>query len=98
MNRIKVVSPHLPLPLVHGICHRKLTGGNHMASKSKLKDAAVKIGSVVGKVDGTAHKAARKTSEAIKVARRELDDVTKQVEALKKQLAKSSKRLQDALR
>jgi septal ring factor EnvC (AmiA/AmiB activator) len=73
-------------------------GGNHMASKSKLKDAAVKIGSVVGKVDGTAHKAARKTSEAIKVAHRELDDVTKQVQALKKQLAKSSKRLQDALR
>jgi len=69
-----------------------------MGSKSKLKDAAVKIGSVVGRVDGTAHKAARKTADAIKVARRELDDVSKQVEALKKQLAKSSKRLQDSLR
>jgi hypothetical protein len=93
-----MVFPHLDLPEPHGICHRKFMGGNHMASKSKLKDAAVKIGSVVGKVDGTAHRAARKTSEAIKVAHRELQDVTKQVEALKKQLAKSSKRLQDALR
>jgi prefoldin subunit 5 len=69
-----------------------------MAGKSTLKDAAVKIGSVVGKMDGTAHKAARKTSEAIKVARRELDAVTKQLEALKKQLEKSSKRVQDTLR
>jgi len=69
-----------------------------MASKSKLKDAAVKIGSVAGKVDGTAHRAARKTVEAIQVARRELDDVSKQVEALKKQLAKSSKRLQETLK
>ena len=69
-----------------------------MASKSKLKDAAVKIGSVVGKVDGTAHKAARKTAEAVKVARRELDDLSKQVDALKKQIAKSSKRLQDTLK
>jgi hypothetical protein len=98
MKLIKMVYPHLALPEGHGICHRKLLGGKLMASKSKLKDAAVKIGSVVGKVDGTAHKAARKTSEAIKVAKHELDDVTKQLEALKKQLAKSSKRLQDALR
>ena len=30
-----------------------------MAKKSKLRDAAIKLGSVVGKVDGTAHKAAR---------------------------------------
>lgn len=86
------------MPFAWEICHRTLMGGDEMASKSKLKDAAVKIGSIAGRVDGTAHKAARKTAEAIKVAKRELDDVTKQVEALRKQLAKSSKRLQGTLK
>jgi len=69
-----------------------------MAKKSKLRDAAVKIGSAVGKVDGTAHKAARKAAEAMEAAKNELHDVSKQVVALKKQLAKSSQRLQKALR
>jgi hypothetical protein len=69
-----------------------------MANKNKLKDAAMKIGRTVGRIDGTAHKAARKAAAAIDVAKGELNDVTKQVEALKKQLAKSTKRLQAALR
>jgi GTP cyclohydrolase III len=69
-----------------------------MANKDKLKDAAVKIGSAVGKADGTAHKAAKKAAKALEVARLELDEVTKQVEALKKQLTNSSKRLRDALK
>jgi len=69
-----------------------------MAMNNKLKDAAVKIGSAVGRMDGTAHKAARKTAEAMEEARRELHHMTKQVESLKKQLAKSSKRLRNALR
>jgi hypothetical protein len=69
-----------------------------MARNGKLKNAAVKIGTAVGRVDGTAHKSAQKAVKAIKVAKAELNELTKQVHALKKQLAKSSKRLQDALR
>lgn len=67
-------------------------------AKNKLKDAAVKIGRAVGRMDSRAHKAARKAATAMDVAKSELNDVTKQVEALKKQLAKSSKKLQAALR
>jgi hypothetical protein len=69
-----------------------------MANKNKFKDAAAKIGSVVGRVDGTAHKAAKKAAKAMHVAKQELDELTKHVNALKKQLAKSSKRLQSALK
>jgi hypothetical protein len=69
-----------------------------MARKNKLRDAAVKIGSAVGRVDATAHKAAYKAAAAAHVAKLELIEVSKQVEALKKQLQKSSKRLQSALK
>ena len=69
-----------------------------MARNHKLKNAAVKIGTVVGKVDGKAHKSAQKAVRAVKVAKAELNELVKQVEALKKQLAKSSKRLQHALK
>ena len=62
-----------------------------MAKKNKLRDAAVKIGSAVGRVDGTAHKAAR-------VAKQELTELTKQAGALKKQLKKSTKKLKSALK
>jgi hypothetical protein len=71
-------------------------------TKNRLRDAAVKIGSAVGKVDSTAHKAAhkaaRKAARAAKVARQELVDLTKQVDALKRQLEKSTKRLKSALK
>jgi hypothetical protein len=69
-----------------------------MAKKNKLRDAAVKIGSAVGKVDGTAHKAVHKAAKAAHVAKLELVDLTKQVGALKKQLKKSSKRVKSALK
>jgi hypothetical protein len=62
-----------------------------MAKKNKLRDAAVKIGSAVGRVDGTARKAAR-------VAKQELTEMTKQVGAVKKQLKKSTKKLKSALK
>jgi hypothetical protein len=62
-----------------------------MAKKNKLRDAAVKIGSAVGRADGTAHKAAR-------VAKEELNELTKHVDALKKQLKKSTKNLKTALK
>jgi hypothetical protein len=62
-----------------------------MAKKNKFKDAAVRIGSAVGRVDGKAHK-------AVHVAMEELDDLTRQVEALKKQLKKSTENLKSALK
>ena len=69
-----------------------------MATKNKLRDAAVKIGSAVGRADGTAHKAVYKAAKAAHVAKLELNELSKQVDALKKQLKKSSERLKTALR
>ena len=74
-----------------------LAGGNDMA-KNRLRDAAVKIGSAVGKVDSTAHKTALKAARAAHIARQELIDLTKQVDELKRQLKKSAKRLKSALK
>jgi hypothetical protein len=65
-----------------------------MARKTKLTQAAEKIGSVMGKADRTAHKVAK----AGVMAKKELAAISKQVEALKKQLKKTTKRLQHALR
>ena len=67
-------------------------------AKNRLRDAAVKIGSAVGKVDGRAHKAAFKAAKAARVAKLELIELSKQVDALKKQLEKSTKHLKNALR
>ncbi len=64
-----------------------------MAKKSRLTNAAKKIGSAIGKADRTAHKVAK----AGVLAKSELKDISKQVEALKKQLMKTTKRLQKAL-
>jgi len=66
-------------------------------AKDKLKDAAVKIGSAVGKIDGTAHKAAHKAAKRCAWQGR-AGCTSKQVDALTKQLKKSSKRLQSALK
>ena len=65
-----------------------------MAKKSKLKAAAVTIGTAAGKVDATAHKAAK----AAHVAKQELIELGKQVDLLKKQLKKSTDRLKSALK
>ena len=65
-----------------------------MAKNTKLTRVAVKIGSAMGKADRTAHKVAK----AGLIARQELDDISKQVDALKRQLQKTTKRLKDALR
>lgn len=65
-----------------------------MARKNnRLTQAAVKIGAAVGRADRTAHKVAK----AGTVAKQELAAISKQVEALKKQLAKTTKRLKRAL-
>ncbi|MGA3294331.1 MAG: hypothetical protein ABSE45_10170 [Candidatus Acidiferrales bacterium] len=64
-----------------------------MAKKSKLTQAAVTIGSVMGKADRTAHKVAK----AGVLAKKELAAISKQVDALKKQLRTTTKRLKRAL-
>jgi len=51
----------------------------------------------MGKADRTAHVTAKKVAKASVVAKSELEHVAKQVEALKKQLAKSTKKLKKAL-
>jgi hypothetical protein len=65
-----------------------------MAKKSKLTQVAVRIGSAMGKADRTAHKVAK----AGVLAKKELEDISKQVDGLKRQLLKTTKRLKQALR
>ncbi len=62
-------------------------------ARSRLKRVAVKIGRAIGKADRKAHQVAR----AGLVAKEELEDIGKQVEALKRQLQKTTKRLRKAL-
>jgi predicted nucleic acid-binding Zn-ribbon protein len=62
-------------------------------AKSKLTRVAVKIGTAIGKADRKAHQAAK----AGLVAKGELEDIAKQVDALKRQLQKTTKRLKKAL-
>lgn len=62
-----------------------------MAKKNGLRDAAVRVGSAVGRVDAKAHK-------AVKATHVEIVALTKQVDALKRQLTQSTKRLKTALK
>ncbi|HEX2777587.1 MAG TPA: hypothetical protein VHN10_13185 [Candidatus Acidoferrales bacterium] len=62
-------------------------------ARSKFKSAAKKIGAAIGRADRTAHKVAK----AGVVAREELIQLSKQVELLKRQLQKTTKRLKNAL-
>jgi hypothetical protein len=64
-----------------------------MAKKSRLTQAAVKIGAAMGRADRTAHKVAK----AGVLAKQELEEIGKQVEALKKQLQKTTQKLKKAL-
>ena len=76
-----------------------VTGGtDYMAKKNTLKNAAVRIGTAAGTIDGKAHKAVHKAAAAAHVAKQELIEVSKQVESLKKPLEKSSRRLKNALK
>ncbi|HEY2351117.1 MAG TPA: hypothetical protein VGH83_01320 [Candidatus Acidoferrum sp.] len=65
-----------------------------MAKKSKLNQVAVTIGTAVGKADRTAHRVVKAGS----AAKEELADLAKQIDGLKKQLMKTTKRLQKALK
>ena len=65
-----------------------------MARKDRLTRVAVGIGTAVGKADRKAHQVAK----AGMVAKEELEEIAKQVEVLKRQLQKTTKRLKAALR
>jgi len=65
-----------------------------MARKDGLTRVAVRIGKAVGKADRKAHQVAK----AGLVAKKELDEIAKQVDGLKKQLLRTTKRLKAALR
>ena len=65
-----------------------------MAKKNRLTRAAVRIGAAVGKADRKAHQIAN----AGVLAKKELIAIGKQVDALKRQLQKTTKRLKHALR
>jgi uncharacterized tellurite resistance protein B-like protein len=64
-----------------------------MAKKSKLTQVAVGIGTAMGKADRKAHQIVK----AGKLAKKELADISKQVDALKRQLLNTTKRLKRAL-
>lgn len=66
-----------------------------MAKKEdKLTEVSVKIGTALGKAD----KRAKKFLAAGEIAKEELHEISRQVEELKKQLAKTTDRLKKALR
>ena len=64
-----------------------------MARKNRLTRVAVGIGTAIGKADRKAHQVAK----AGLLAKKELEDIAKQVEGLKRQLQKTTKRLKQAL-
>jgi seryl-tRNA synthetase len=64
-----------------------------MAKKSKLNQVAVRIGAAMGRADRKAHQVA----QAGVLAKKELRAISKQVDALKRQLQKTTKRLRNAL-
>jgi predicted nucleic acid-binding Zn-ribbon protein len=64
-----------------------------MAKKDKLTEVSVKIGTALGK----ANSKARQLSKAGQVAKQELHAISKQVDELKRQLEKTTKRLKKAI-
>ncbi len=64
-----------------------------MAKKNRLTQVAVGIGSAMGRADRKAHQVAK----AGVLAKKELQDISKQVDALKRQLLKTTHRLKKAL-
>jgi hypothetical protein len=65
-----------------------------MARKNRFTRVAVGIGAAIGRADRKAHQVAK----AGVLAKKELEVIGKQVDALKKQLQKTTKRLKHALR
>jgi polyhydroxyalkanoate synthesis regulator phasin len=67
-------------------------------ARSSLTQVAVRIGKAIGRADRKAHQKVQQVAKAGLIAKDELDDIAKQVEALKRQLLKTTKRLKTALR
>ena len=65
-----------------------------MAKRNRLTRVAVRIGKAIGRADRKAHQVAK----AGLIAKEELEEIGKQVEMLKRQLQKTTKRLKTALR
>lgn len=65
-----------------------------MARRNRLTRVAVGIGTAIGKADRKAHQVAK----AGLMAKKELDAIAKQVDGLKRQLQKTTKRLKSALK
>jgi predicted nucleic acid-binding Zn-ribbon protein len=65
-----------------------------MARKNRLARVAVGIGEAIGRADRKAHQVAK----AGVLAKKELEAIGKQVDALKRQLQKTTKRMKAALR
>jgi hypothetical protein len=68
-----------------------------MVKKDRLTEVSVNIGKALGKADKQAKMRARQLNNASAVAKEELEEISKHVEALKKQLAKTTVRLKKAL-
>jgi hypothetical protein len=68
-----------------------------MTKKDKITQVSERIGRALGKADKQAHLHARKLTAASKVTKEELQEIAKHVDALKKQLAKTTQRLKKAL-
>jgi len=66
-------------------------------SKDKLTQVSVKIGAALGKADKQARLHAHKLAQASEVTKEELEAIAKHVDALKKQLAKTTDRLKKVL-
>lgn len=64
-----------------------------MAKKNRLTRVAVGIGTAMGKAD----RKARQVAKAGVLAKKELAEIRKQVDVLKRQLQRSTKRLKRAL-
>jgi prefoldin subunit 5 len=64
-----------------------------MAKKTTLKSVSVSVGTALGKADKKAHQLVK----AGAIAKEELQTLSKQVDELKKQLAKTTKRLRKAI-
>lgn len=62
-------------------------------SNDKLTEVSVRIGTALGK----ANKRAKKLADASEITKEELHQIAKQVDALKKQLARTTGRLKKAL-
>src|SRR6267142_4857977 len=63
-----------------------------MAKKNRLTEVGKKVGAALGKANREAHIKVRKVSAASKIAKDELKDISKRVDALKKQLEKTDRK------